>query len=86
MSDNPSKMSFEQACLYVGLFMHHFSLLESSLNNGVGALLGINGPEQAIATACAALAAARTAAARLFAELDGAQTAISRIHYIGPLV
>ena len=51
MSDNPSKMSFEQACLYVGLFMHHFSLLESSLNNGVGALLGINGPEQAIATA-----------------------------------
>lgn len=41
-------------------------------------------PEQAIATACAALAAARTTAARLYAELDGAQTAISRIHYRGP--
>lgn len=41
-------------------------------------------PEQAIATACAALAVARTAAARLFAELDAAQSAISGIHYSGP--
>jgi hypothetical protein len=41
-------------------------------------------PEQAVAAACAALAHARTAAARLYAELDAAQSAISRIHYSGP--
>lgn len=41
-------------------------------------------PEQAVAAACAALAHARTAASRLYAELDAAQSAISRIHYCGP--
>ena len=41
-------------------------------------------PEHAIASACAALDAARAAAARLYAEFDAAQSAISRIHYGGP--
>lgn len=41
-------------------------------------------PEHAIASACAALADARAAAATLYAGLDSAQTAISRIHYSGP--
>lgn len=41
-------------------------------------------PEQAVASACAALADARAAAARLYAEFDAAQSAISRIHYSGP--
>lgn len=41
-------------------------------------------PEQAVAAACAALAHARTAAARLYVEFDSAQAAISRIHYSGP--
>ena len=41
-------------------------------------------PEQAVAAACAALAHARSAASRLYAELDAAQTAISRVYYSGP--
>lgn len=41
-------------------------------------------PDLAIAVACAALARARTAASRLYAEFDSAQSAISRIHYSGP--
>ena len=41
-------------------------------------------PEQAVASACAALADARAAVARLHSGLDSAQAAISRIHYSGP--
>ncbi|WP_375502670.1 hypothetical protein [uncultured Jatrophihabitans sp.] len=41
-------------------------------------------PEAAIAAACGALSHARTALSRLYAELDLAQAAISRIHYSGP--
>ena len=41
-------------------------------------------PDHAIAAARAALSHARSAAAAFYAELDSAQTAISRIHYAGP--
>lgn len=41
-------------------------------------------PEQAIADACAALAAAHSSAKDLCAGFESAQSAISRIHYTGP--
>ncbi|MGN6849440.1 MAG: hypothetical protein ACTHJK_08220 [Sphingomicrobium sp.] len=46
----PAPEDYNAACLLVGRFMYHWALLEGSINDGIGKLLGLGDLEEAIAT------------------------------------